>query len=118
MSERFLYVIPIRTTAKQLWDAITNTEAMKQYWLSMQQKAEWKPGAPRQLVFADGRVAEAGEVVEADPPKRLVIKWRNEFRPELKAEGLFALHHGNRTCGLTREAYDHPPNRQSWLQVH
>lgn len=22
-----------------------------------------------------------------DPPKRLVLKWRNEFKPELKAEG-------------------------------
>jgi uncharacterized protein YndB with AHSA1/START domain len=39
------------------------------------------------MVLPDGRVADAGEVVEADRPKRLVLKWRNEFRPELKAEG-------------------------------
>ncbi|MGZ5927373.1 MAG: SRPBCC domain-containing protein, partial [Rhizomicrobium sp.] len=25
--------------------------------------------------------------VEIDRPRRMVIKWRNEFRPELKAEG-------------------------------
>ena len=37
--------------------------------------------------MADGRVADTGEVVEIDPPKRLVLKWRNEFKPELKAEG-------------------------------
>jgi uncharacterized protein YndB with AHSA1/START domain len=26
-------------------------------------------------------------VLESDPPRRLVLKWRNEFRPELKADG-------------------------------
>jgi len=31
--------------------------------------------------------ADTGEIVEIDPPRRLVLKWRNEFRPELKAEG-------------------------------
>jgi len=38
-------------------------------------------------VLADGRVADVGEVLEIDPPRRLVLKWRNEFKPELAAEG-------------------------------
>ena len=38
-------------------------------------------------MFPDGRVADSGEVLEIDAPRRLVLKWRNEFRPELKAEG-------------------------------
>jgi uncharacterized protein YndB with AHSA1/START domain len=25
--------------------------------------------------------------LEIDPPRRLVLRWRNEFRPEMKAEG-------------------------------
>mgnify|MGYP000964903214 CR=1 FL=1 len=32
-------------------------------------------------------IADTGEILEIDRPKRLVIKWRNEFMPELKAEG-------------------------------
>ena len=28
-----------------------------------------------------------GEIVEADPPRRLVIRWQNQWKPELKAEG-------------------------------
>ncbi len=28
-----------------------------------------------------------GEVLEIEPPKRLVLRWRNEFRPELYEEG-------------------------------
>jgi uncharacterized protein YndB with AHSA1/START domain len=35
-------------------------------------------------------VADTGEILELDQPRRMVLKWRNEFRPELKAEG-FAL---------------------------
>jgi uncharacterized protein YndB with AHSA1/START domain len=60
---------------------------MKQYWFGMHQESDWKPGSPWRLVFADGRIADTGEIVEVDKPKRLVIKWRNEFRPELKSEG-------------------------------
>jgi uncharacterized protein YndB with AHSA1/START domain len=44
-------------------------------------------GSSWRLLFADGRVADTGEVLEVDPPGRLVLKWQNEFKPELKAEG-------------------------------
>jgi uncharacterized protein YndB with AHSA1/START domain len=84
---QFVYVTFIRTTADKLWAALTDPEIMKQYWFGMHQETDWKPGSPWKLVFADGRVADTGEIVEADRPKRLVIKWRNEFKPELKAEG-------------------------------
>ena len=39
------------------------------------------------MVCPGGRVADTGEIIEIDPPRRLVLKWRNEFRSELKAEG-------------------------------
>ena len=32
-------------------------------------------------------VGDSGKVLEFDPPRRLVLSWRNEFMPELKAEG-------------------------------
>jgi uncharacterized protein YndB with AHSA1/START domain len=83
----FVYVTFIRTTPEKLWSALTSPEVMKQYWFGMHQETDWKPGASWRLVFADGKVADTGEIVENDPPKRLVLKWRNEFRPEMKAEG-------------------------------
>jgi uncharacterized protein YndB with AHSA1/START domain len=83
----FVYVTFIRTTPERLWSALTSPDFMKQYWFGMHQEADWKPGAPWRLVFADGRTADTGEVVAVDPPKRLVVKWRNEFKPELKEEG-------------------------------
>jgi uncharacterized protein YndB with AHSA1/START domain len=87
MSSKYVYVTYIRTTPQKLWDALTKPEFIKQYWFDMTQESEWKPGASWTMKFSDGRVADAGEVLEIDPPRRLVLKWRNEFRPELKAEG-------------------------------
>ncbi|HLG88154.1 MAG TPA: SRPBCC family protein [Alphaproteobacteria bacterium] len=83
----FVYVTFIRATPERLWEALTEPDFMKQYWFGMHMAAEWRAGAPWKLLFLDGRIADTGEVIEADPPRRLVIKWRNEFRPELKAEG-------------------------------
>ena len=87
MSDRFVYVTYIRTTPQMLWDHLTKPEFIRVYWHGVSAESDWKPGSPWKLTFSDGRIADTGEVVEADRPHRLVIKWRNEFRPELKAEG-------------------------------
>lgn len=83
----FVYVTYVRTTPDKLWSALTSQEFMRQYWFGTHFETNWKTGSSWQLVFPDGRVADTGEIVEIDPPKRLVLKWRNEFRPELRAEG-------------------------------
>jgi uncharacterized protein YndB with AHSA1/START domain len=87
MADTYKYVTFIRTTPDKLWDALTKPEFVRLYWFGMHQESEWKKGSPWKMVFSDGRVADAGEILESDPPKKLVIKWRNEFRPELHEEG-------------------------------
>ncbi len=83
----FVYVTFIRTTPDRLWSALVTPEFMKQYWFGMHIETDWKPGSPWQLKFTDGRVADGGEIMAFDPPKRLVLKWRNEWKPEFAAEG-------------------------------
>jgi uncharacterized protein YndB with AHSA1/START domain len=39
------------------------------------------------MVSPDGQILDAGEIVEAEPPRRLVIRWRHQTRPELRGEG-------------------------------
>jgi uncharacterized protein YndB with AHSA1/START domain len=83
----FVYVTYIRTTPERLWSALTSPEFAQQYWRGARPEAEWKVGGSWKLIFPDGRVGDAGEIVDFEPSKRLSIRWRNEFRPELKAEG-------------------------------
>jgi uncharacterized protein YndB with AHSA1/START domain len=96
--QTFVYVTYIRTTPERLWEALTGPEFNQRYWFGFRQESDWTRGASWKLVRPDGRIADAGEVIEADPPRRLVLKWRNEFRPELKAEG-----YGRCTFTIERE---------------
>jgi uncharacterized protein YndB with AHSA1/START domain len=84
---RFVYVTYIRTTPAKLWQALTDNEFVVQFWCGTTQDCDWKPGSPWKIQKPDGTVCDSGEVIESIPEKRLVLKWRNEFRSELKAEG-------------------------------
>ena len=90
-SSRFVYVTYIRTTPEKLWRALIEPEFTRQFWCETRQESEWKPGASWQMKIPDGRVSDSGEVLEIEPHRRLVLKWRNEFRPELRAEGYSRL---------------------------
>ncbi len=84
----FVYVTYIRTTPEKLWSALTDdSEFMKQYWFGVHCQSQWTAGSAWRMVSADGQILDAGEIVEADPPRRLVIRWRHQKRPELAAEG-------------------------------
>jgi uncharacterized protein YndB with AHSA1/START domain len=86
-NSRFVYVVYIRTAPEKLWDALRLPEFAKQYWRGTWLDSEWKKGSPWRMLNAEGQICDAGEVTEIDPPKRLVLKWQHELRPELKAEG-------------------------------
>jgi uncharacterized protein YndB with AHSA1/START domain len=83
----FVYVTYIRTTPQKLWAALTDGEFMKQYWFGNHCDSQWTAGSPWKNVSGSGVVLDAGEIVEADPPRRLVIRWLNQSKPELEAEG-------------------------------
>ena len=84
---QFVYVTYIRSTPEKVWAALTDPQTVRKFWFGMNVACDFKPGSLWSLSFEDGRVADTGEIIEAAPPRRLVIRWRNEFKPELKAEG-------------------------------
>ena len=86
-NDRFVYVTFIRTTPEGLWQALTTAEFQRQYWFGMHIDSDFKAGSSWTLQFEDGRIADEGEVLESDAPRRLVISWRHRMRPELTAEG-------------------------------
>ncbi|HVW75405.1 MAG TPA: SRPBCC family protein [Rhizomicrobium sp.] len=72
----FVYVTYIKSTPQKVWDAITTPEFTRQYW-GKAMVSDWKPGSKWEMVNLDSAagVNMTGEVMECDPPSRLVISW-------------------------------------------
>jgi uncharacterized protein YndB with AHSA1/START domain len=83
----FVYVIFIRTTPDKLWKALTDPQFTSAYWFGTTVESGWKKGSAWKLVGSDGAVTDTGEILEIDPPLRVVIRWQNEWKPDLRAEG-------------------------------
>jgi len=83
----YVYVTYIRTTPEKLWSALTDARFIEQYWFGMHCESGFTAGSPWKLVSGDGQLYDSGAIVEADPPRRLVIRWQHQNKPELKAEG-------------------------------
>ena len=77
----------IRTTPEKLWQALTEPEFTRRYFYGTSHESGWKSGSAWRMMAPDGRVCDSGEVLEVEPHKRLVLKWRHELMPELRAEG-------------------------------
>jgi uncharacterized protein YndB with AHSA1/START domain len=88
---KFIYVTYIRTTPEKLWQALTEPEFTRRYWMATWQECEWKPGASWRIVVPGGRVADSGEILEIQPGRRLVLSWRHELNPGMRAEGYSRL---------------------------
>jgi len=88
MSEtKFQYAIFIRSTPEKVWEGLTKSEVTRRYWCEVSMQSDWKQGSQWRMVAPSGKPADGGEVLEIDHPKRLVLSWRQEIMPELKAEG-------------------------------
>ena len=114
----FVYVTYIRTTPEKLWSALTDAEFMKQYWFGMRCESQWTAGSSWKLVSGDGQIFDAGEIVESEPPRRLVIRWQHQNKPELKAEGESLCTMELEPSGNGGQALHHPHHRARALEIH
>ena len=72
----FVYVIYIAAQPETVWKALLDGEFTRQYW-GHENVSDWKPGSTweHQRDDAAGTVVLLGEVLEAQPPRRLIITW-------------------------------------------
>jgi uncharacterized protein YndB with AHSA1/START domain len=69
----FVYETTIRTSPERLWEALTSGDVTRTYWFDRRVESSWTPGAPVTFYVGDtDEVSDSGEVLEADPPRRLV----------------------------------------------
>jgi len=89
---KFVYVTYIRSDMQKVFDALRLPEFTRRYWMgTTQQVSEWKKGAAWAIHVPDGRKFDDGEVLEIDPPRKLVLTWRHLNNPALTAEGFSRL---------------------------
>ncbi len=83
-----IYEIYIRTTPEQLWTAITDPAIRRIYQFGASVDSDWQVGSSVELGASDQgiRLAE-GEILEVDPPRRLVHTMVAEWSDEVRAEG-------------------------------
>jgi len=89
-----LYQMWIKATPEAIWEAITQPKWTEKYGYPGHSEYELRVGGAYKGVAGKEMVAMGapeivvdGEVVEADPPRRLVQTWRFLWDPELVAEG-------------------------------
>lgn len=77
---QFVYTTYIKTTPARLWEALTNPEFTRQYWVEGIE-SDWKPGSSwRHNSGNDAEPRLGGTILESDPPHRLVMSWGDPKR--------------------------------------
>ena len=101
----------IKATPEAIWDAITKPEWTERYGYGGRGEYDLRPGGTYRGFTTDAMrsvgapdLAVEGEVIETDPPRRLVLSWHFLMDPELAAEGVTRLTYEiePRSDGVTR----------------
>lgn len=67
-----VYQVEIATTPERLWQAIIDPEQTRKYYYGALSKSDWKVGSRWTSEGEDGEMYLEGEILEIDPPRRLV----------------------------------------------
>ena len=81
-----VFEIYIKTTPERLWEAITDPEIRATYNFGARVTSEWTPGSAVEMGSPTGLLG-GGEVLEVDPPHRLVHTMTALWDDEVRAEG-------------------------------
>ena len=95
-----VYRVYIKATPEQIWEAITSPEWTTRYGYGTATEYDLRPGGAYRVPASDAmraydpNVSELlvdGEVIEVDPPRRLVQTYRYLWSPALIEEGFMKL---------------------------
>jgi uncharacterized protein YndB with AHSA1/START domain/biotin operon repressor len=83
-----VFEIYIKTTPERLWEAITNPERRALYNFGAGVVSDWKKGSRYEMSARDGSVRLGeGQILEVDPPRRLVQSMVALWGEDVKSEG-------------------------------
>jgi uncharacterized protein YndB with AHSA1/START domain len=101
----FVYVVYIATTPEKVWQALTEGAVTRQYW-GYENVSDWKTGSRWEHRDGDGagKILLAGQVLEVNPPRRLVITWaapEDAANPAKQARVTFEIERVEKMVRLT-----------------
>lgn len=67
----YIHVVYIRAPIEKVWAAITDNTSERTWWWNTRHESDFKPGSKITYLRNGGHDVE-GEILEADPPTRLV----------------------------------------------
>ena len=71
----YVYVTYILTTPEKVWEALTDARISASYW-ERENVSDWKVGSRWEHRLPGKSPDVVGEVLESDPPRRLVTTWK------------------------------------------
>ena len=108
-----VYRVFIRATPQKIWDAITNPDWTQRFGYGLRDEFELRPGGQYRGWANEGMKAMGmsgvivdGEVIEADPPRKLVITWRMAIDPNMATPS--SLGHATTTPSSSPSALHSP----------
>ncbi|MHA3916467.1 ArsR/SmtB family transcription factor [Halovulum sp. GXIMD14793] len=119
----FVHQTIIRTDAQTLWDALLDGEITRQYYFNTAVEGRAEPGKVLTWRGPDGAPVLSGQVIDADPPRRLNLGFEPHFMgPNApKSRHVFLIDDLPGACRLTIEHYDLPNEmkgiRDGWVLV-
>ena len=82
-----VFEIYIRTTPERLWEAITDGDIRSKYQFGARITSDWTPGSRYEMGTPGGMLLGEGEILESDPPRRLVQTMTALWSDDVKSEG-------------------------------
>lgn len=103
--QRHVFQIFIRTAPERLWQALIDGSVTAQYYFGSRVESSWKLGAPVRYPNPAGGLFVEGEVLEIEPPRRLVTSFRPTFldaeQPAPSSKVTWEIERVGAACKLT-----------------
>jgi uncharacterized protein YndB with AHSA1/START domain/DNA-binding transcriptional ArsR family regulator len=112
-----VFEIFVRTTPERLWQALTDGDLTRQYYYNTRIESDWTPGSPYTLRDDGGTAVIDGEVLEIDPPRRLVTTFRAAWSQGAPSTVTWEIVPEGEVCKLTLTHEGIDPASQLGLSV-
>lgn len=81
------FEVYIRSTPEKVWQALTDGAMTQQYYFGTKVSSDWKNGSTYRYTTGEGFEMLTGDVIEADPPRKLVTTFHAHWDEEAEKAG-------------------------------